>query len=468
MKTTKACVIGAGPGGYVAAIRLAQLGQSVTLIERESLGGVCLNWGCIPSKAYIGASKLYEKIRTADECGIITHDLAVDLPKMRSWKDGVVARLKGGIAELLKRHGVEVVKGSARFTSRDVIEVALTDGGVEQIQAEQFLVATGSRPFDLPAFPIDGARIITSTEALDLDHVPESILVLGGGVIGLEIGMYLAKFGAALTVVELTDQLLPGTDPDLVAIVARNLKKKKATVLLGTKAMSATVKDRGVAVKVDTKGKEQTIEVEVVLVAVGRKPNTEKLGLDVAGVKTTQRGYIEVDRQMRTSNPRIFAIGDVAGGAMLAHKASKEGLVAAAVMSGKDDQYDVRAMPSAIFTDPEIATVGLSEAEAKKAGYDVRVATFPFGALGRALAGRETDGLVKMVADAKDDRLLGVGIAGANASDLIAEAAVAIEAGLCTEDLALTVHAHPTLAESMGEVAEAVHGHAIHIYQPKK
>jgi dihydrolipoamide dehydrogenase len=468
VKTANACVIGAGPGGYVAAIRLAQLGQSVILVERDALGGVCLNWGCIPSKAYIGAAKLYEKIRTGDECGIVAQSVAVDLPKMRTWKDGVVTRLKGGITELLKRHGVEVLKGTARFVAQDAVEAAQADGGNDVIRADNFLIATGSRPFDLPAFPVDGHRIITSTEALDLSEVPKRLLVLGGGVIGLEIGMYLAKFGAELVVVELMDQLLPGTDPDLVAIVARNLKKKKANVLLGTKAISANVRQDGVSVKVDTKGKEQTLDVDVVLVSVGRKPNTEKLGLDVAGVKTNARGYVEVDRQMRTSNPRVFAIGDVAGGALLAHKASKEGLVAAAVMAGGNDRWDVRAMPAAIFTDPEIATVGLTEADARKAGHEVKVATFPFGALGRAIAGRETDGLMKMVVDAKDDRILGVGIAGANASDLIAEAALAIEAGLCAEDVALTVHAHPTLAEGMGEVAEAVHGHAIHIYQPKK
>jgi dihydrolipoamide dehydrogenase len=465
---TQACVIGAGPGGYVAAIRLAQLGVQTTIVEKDALGGVCLNVGCIPSKAYIGASKLYEKIRTADECGITATGVTVDLAKMRTWKNAVVTRMTNGVTELLKRNGVASVKGTARFTGPDAIEVALAAGGTETVRADQFLIATGSRPFDLPPFPVDGKRIITSTEALDLDRVPKSILVLGGGVIGLEIGTYLAKFGAELTVVELTDQLLPGTDPDLVAVVARSLRKKKANVLVSTKALSATVQGDHVEVKVESKGKEQTIAAEILLVSVGRKPNTEKLGLDVAQVKTNARGFIEIDGQLRTSNPRVFAIGDAVGGALLAHKASKEGLVAAAVMAGGKDVYDVRAMPSAIFTDPEIATVGLSEAEAKKAGHDVRVGTFPFGALGRAVAGRETDGLIKMVSDAKDDRLLGVGIAGANASDLIAEAALAIEAGLSAEDVALTVHAHPTLAESMGEVAEAVHGHAIHIYQPRK
>jgi dihydrolipoamide dehydrogenase len=407
-------------------------------------------------------------MRTADECGIVAAEISVDLARMRSWKDGVVTRMKNGIVELLKRNGVSVVKGTARFTGPDAIEVALEGGGTETIQARQFMIATGSRPFDLPGFAVDGRHVITSTEALDLERVPKSLLVLGGGVIGLEIGTYLAKFGTELTVVELTDQLLPGTDPDLVAVVARSLKKKKAAILTGSKALGATVKDGIVEVRVESRGVEQVHKAEIVLVSVGRKPNTEKLGLDAAQVKTNARGWIEVDRQLRTSNPKIFAIGDVVGGALLAHKASKEGLVAAAVMAGGNDVLDVRAMPSAIFTDPEIATTGLSEAEARKAGHEVRVATFPFGALGRAVAGRETEGLIKMVADAKDDRLLGVGIVGANASDLIAEATLAIEAGLCAEDVGLTVHAHPTLAESMHEVAEALHGHAIHVYQPKK
>lgn len=468
MTTYQACVIGAGPGGYVAAIRLAQLGLKTAIVEREALGGVCLNWGCIPSKAYIGASKLWDKVKTAGEMGITAEHLALDLDKMRVWKDGVVKRLTDGVGGLLKMNGVAVYRGAAKFVQKDVIEIAKADGSKELVKAEQFMVATGSRPFDLPTFPVDGKRIITSTEALDLKAVPKTMLVLGGGVIGLEIGTYLAKFGAQVTVVELMDQVLPGTDPDLVDVVMRNLKKKGVKVMTGTKALGATVRADGVDVKVQTPKGEETLAVETVLVSIGRKPNSDGLGLDVAGVKVGPKGFVEVDGQLRTSNPKIFAIGDVAGGMLLAHKASKEGLVAANVMAGVKDRYDVTAMPAATFTDPEIGTVGLSEAEAKKKGYDVKTAKFPFGALGRAIAGRETDGLIKMVVDAKDDRVLGVGIVGANASDLIAEAALAIEAGLTSEDVALTVHAHPTLAESMMEVAEAVHGKAIHIFQPKK
>jgi dihydrolipoamide dehydrogenase len=468
MTNYQACVIGAGPGGYVAAIRLAQLGIKTAIVEREALGGVCLNWGCIPSKAFIGASKLWDKVKTASEMGITAENLALDLDKMRVWKDGVVKKLTDGIGQLLKMNGVAIHRGHAKFVQKDVIEITKADGAKELVKAEQFMIATGSRPFDLPSFPVDGKRIITSTEALDLKALPKSLLVLGGGVIGLEIGTYLAKFGAQVTVVELMEQVLPGTDPDLVDVVMRGLKKKGVKVMTGTKALGATVRADGVDVKVQTPKGEETVAVETVLVSIGRKPNSDGLGLEVAGVKIGPKGFVEVDGQMRTSNPKIFAIGDVAGGMLLAHKASKEGLVAANVMAGVKDRYDVTAMPAATFTDPEIGSVGLTEAEAKKKGFEVKTAKFPFGALGRAIAGRETEGLIKMVVDAKDDRILGVGIVGANASDLIAEAALAIEAGLTAEDVALTVHAHPTLAESMMEVAEAVHGKAIHIFQPKK
>ncbi|HYC78228.1 MAG TPA: dihydrolipoyl dehydrogenase [Planctomycetota bacterium] len=468
MTTYQACVIGAGPGGYVAAIRAAQLGLKTAIVERDQLGGVCLNWGCIPSKAYIGASKLWEKLKTAEEMGISAKELALDLDKMRVWKNGVVKRLTDGIGGLLKMNGVAVIRGRAKFVADGEIEVAKADGTVERVRSEKFLVATGSRPFDLPGFPIDGVNLITSTEALDLAAVPKSLLVLGGGVIGLEIGTYLAKFGAQVTVVELMDQVLPGTDPDLVDVVMRGLKKKGVKVMTGTKAVGAQIVEGGVAVKVQTPKGEETLHVEKVLVSIGRKPNSQDLGLEAVGVKTDAKGFVVVDGRMRTSNPSVFAIGDVAGGALLAHKASKEGLVAAAAMAGAKDVYDVTAMPAATFTDPEIGTVGLTEAEAKKRGYEVKTAKFPFGALGRAIAGRETDGLVKMVVDAKDDRILGVGVVGANASDLIAEATLAIEAGLTAADVALTVHAHPTLAESLMEVAEAVHGKAVHIFQPKK
>ncbi len=467
MMETQACVIGAGPGGYVCAIRLAQLGIKTVLVEKEPrLGGVCLNWGCIPSKAYIQAAKLWEQIGAAGEVGISVESPSVDLAAMKQWKDGIVQRLTGGIAELMKRNKVEVVHGTASFTSKDTISV-VNGGDKQTIKADNFVIATGSSSIDIPGFEVDEESILSSTGALDLEAVPESMLVIGGGVIGLEIGQYLMKFGTKLTVVEMMDQLLPGTDPDCVKVVSRKLKKGKAAVHLKSKAAGCKKTAGGIEVTFETPKKTETVTVEKVLVAVGRRPNSRGLGLEAAGVKVDQRGFVEVNERLQSSNPNIYAIGDVAGPPLLAHKGSKEGLVAAAVIAGKPELMDVRAMPAAIFTSPEIASVGMSETEAREAGHEVRVGTFPMAASGRALAGRETDGMVKLVADAKTDLLLGAHICGPSASDLIAEAALAIEAGLCAEDLALTVHTHPTLAETVMEAAEDVHGLAVHIYNPK-
>jgi len=465
---TQACVIGAGPGGYVAAIRLAQYGVKTTLVEKEPrLGGVCLNWGCIPSKAYIQAAKLWEQIGAAGEVGISVKDPAVDLGAMKSWKDGIVQRLTGGIAELMKRNGVDVIHGTASFTGKNTIEIAGKDGK-QTLKADNFVIATGSSSIEIPGFKYDEKTILSSTGALDLTDVPESLCVIGGGVIGLEIGQYLMKFGTKLTVVEMLDQLLPGTDPDCVKVVARKLKKGKAVVHLKSKAAGCKVTESGVEVTVETPKKTETIKVEKVLVAVGRRPNSKGLGLEKAGVQLDPRGFVQVDKQLRSTNSHVFAIGDVAGPPLLAHKGSKEGLVAAAVIAGKPDEIDVRAMPAAIFTSPEIASVGITEADAKKAGRAVNVGAFPMAASGRALAGRETDGLVKIIADKNTDELLGAHICGPSASDLIAEAALAIESGLSAEDLALTVHTHPTLSETMMEAAEDVHRMAVHIYNPKK
>ena len=465
----KACVIGAGPGGYVCAIRLAQLGVETTLVEKEPrLGGVCLNWGCIPSKAYISASKVWEHVNHSEEMGISVEGAALDLGKMRAWKAGIVERLTGGIAELMKRHKVKVIQGTASFTGRDTISIAKAEGGDETLRSDHFVIATGSSSIRIPGFEIDEKDIITSTGALDLETVPGHLLVIGGGVIGLEIGMYLMKFGSSLTVVEMMDQLLPGTDPDCVKVVARKLKKAKATVHLKAKARGARKVADGIEVEIETAKGVEKLKVDKVLVSVGRRPNSGELGLEAAGVKTDERGFIVVDHQLRTTNPKVFAIGDVAGPPLLAHKGSKEGLVAAGAIAGQREAYDVRAMPAAIFTDPEVATVGLTEAQAREAGRDVKVGKFPFAASGRALAGGEAEGFVKMVSDATDDRILGVHIVGPHASELIAEAALAIESGLTSEDVALTVHTHPTLAETLMEAAEDVHNLAVHIYNPGK
>ena len=468
MKSFEAVVIGAGPGGYVAAIRLGQLGVKTAIIERESMGGVCLNWGCIPSKAYIQAAKLYEGIHSAAEVGIDVGKPRVDLKKTRDWKDSIVKRLTGGVSTLIEKAGVEIIKGHARFKDANNLEVEGADGKKTAVRFEKAMIATGSRPLEIPPFPYDGKDVISSTEALDLEKVPENLVVIGGGVIGLEIGMYLNAFGAQVTVVEMMDQILPGVDKEVVKTLNRVLKKRKIKAHVSTKALGFSGKDGKLEVEIeDQKGKKSKIPADKILVSVGRKPNSGDLGLDKAGVKTDERGFIPVDAQLKTNVPNIFAIGDIAGGMLLAHKASKEGLVAAAVIAGKKDAYDVKAMPGAIFTEPEIATVGLSEEEAKAAGHEIAVGKFPFTALGKSLAARDTEGFVKIVSDKKTDLVLGVHIIGAHASDLISEAALAIEMGACVEDIALTVHPHPTLGESMMEAAEAVHGMAVHILNPK-
>ncbi len=461
----EACVIGAGPGGYVAAIRLAQLGKKVVLVDRDRLGGTCLNYGCIPSKALIAAGTLFEKMKNAAEMGIVAEVVRLDMEKLLRWKDGIVQKLGNGIAGLLKMNGVELALGDARFTGPRSIEVKTHKGTTQTVEAEQFIIATGGRPIELPGLSFDGKTIISSKEALDLTEVPKRLMVVGGGVIGLELGTFFAKVGSQVTVVELMPQLLPGTDMDLVQIVQRSLKRRGVAIHLEAKVKSATVLGDGTAkVAVETKKGEVSIDVDKVLVCVGVKPNTESLNLDAIHVQLSEKKFIKVDQTLRTNVGNVFAIGDVTGGPLLAHRATKQGIVAAEALAGRRSVYDVRAMPGAIFTDPEVATVGMSEAEAEKAGYKPRVGKFPFAASGRALSTGETDGFVKIVADQASDIVLGVSIVGPEASNLIAEAALAIEMGATAEDLALTVHAHPTLPESLMEAAEAVHGRAIHIF----
>lgn len=461
----EACVIGAGPGGYVAAIRLSQLGKKVVLVDRDRLGGTCLNYGCIPSKALIAAGSLFEKMKNAAEMGIVAEVVRLDMEKLLRWKDGIVQKLGNGIASLLKMNGVELVLGDARFTGVRSIEVKTHRGGVQTVEAEQFIIATGGRPIELPGLPFDGRTIISSKEALDLAEVPKRVLVVGGGVIGLELGTFFAKVGSQVTVVELMPQLLPGIDADLVQVVQRSLKKRGVAIHLESKVKSATVFGDGTAkVSVETKKGEVSFDVDKVLVCVGVRPNTESLHLDAIHVQLTEKKFIRVDSTLRTNVGNIFAIGDVTGGPLLAHRASKQGIVAAEALAGRRSVYDVRAMPAAIFTDPEIATVGMTEAEAEKAGYKPRVGKFPFAASGRALSTGETEGFVKIVADQTSDIVLGASIVGPEASNLIAEATLAIEMGATAEDLALTVHTHPTLPESIQEAAEAVHGRAIHIF----
>ncbi len=465
-------IIGAGPGGYVAAIRLAQLGQKVLLVEQnKTMGGVCLNRGCIPSKALIYAGSLYEKMKHAGDMGILlSNEPTIDLPKMMDWKDGIVNKLTGGVAQLLKANGVQTLTGRAEFNGPHKLSVKTPNGNIEQVEAKSYLIATGSSPIDIPGFKRDGKVIIDSTDALSLQDVPKKLALIGGGVIGLELGILYAKLGTEVTVVEMMDQLLPGTDKDVVQVLTRSLKKRKIKVFTESKAQPVQVKGKTATLTIERpKGTEVIKDLDKVLVAVGRKPNSQSMGLEKAGVKVDDRGFIQVDHQLRTSVRHIFAIGDVTSAPLLAHKASKEGLVAAEVIAGNTHEVlDVRAMPSAVFTDPEIATVGLTEEQAKAEGYTLRIGTFPFAASGRAMSMNKTEGLVKMIVDGNTDQILGVHMIGPEVSELIAEVTLAIEMGATAEDIALTVHAHPTLPESIMEAAESVHGKAVHIYQKEK
>ncbi|MFQ5950847.1 MAG: dihydrolipoyl dehydrogenase [Candidatus Geothermarchaeales archaeon] len=457
-----AVVIGAGPGGYVAAIRLAQLGKETILVERDRLGGECLNYGCIPSKALIYVSKLVKKLKWGKDIGIQTKGLEIDLPKVQTWKQSTVDRLVRGIWQLCEGNGVEVLEGSAQFRSARELIVETAEGQ-ESIEAQNTVIATGSRPVQLRGFPFDGETVIDSKDALELETVPDDLLVIGGGVSGLEIGTLYAHLGASVTVVEMLDTLLPGTDRDIVRVVTRALKREGVTVHVSSTADGIEKRDGKAVVTVSTPGGKREIEADKVLVTVGRKPNTAGLGLDGVGVNVDEHGFIRTDDMMRTSVKGIYAIGDVTGQPFLAHSASKEGIVAAEVIAGLPSVADHAAVPAAIFTDPEIATVGLSEEESKREGYNVSVGRFPFGASGRALTAGGGEGFVKVVAEEDTGRVLGVRMVGRDVSDLISEAALAVEMGASAEDIGLTIHPHPTLPESLMEAAEAVRKRAIHI-----
>ncbi|MEM7137892.1 MAG: dihydrolipoyl dehydrogenase [Myxococcota bacterium] len=461
----EAIVIGGGPGGYVAAIRLAQLGVKTLCVEKEAMGGVCLNWGCIPSKALIAAANLANKIRNAQHMGITVQDLQVDVSKMQEWKEGIVKKLTSGVTSLVKGNGGDIALGTAVITGPNTVEVTTADGKKESYTASKgIIVATGTQMIQIPGFEPDGETVITAREAVSLQEAPGSMVLIGGGVIGLELGMVYQKLGTKITVVELMDQLLPGTDKDLVRVVEKHLKKgEPAKVLLKSKAASLDKSGGKAKVTVETDGKQQVIEADKVLVAVGFKPNSSGLGLEKVGVKLDARGHIEVDDQFRTSVPTIFAIGDVAGTPYLAHKASKEGEIAAEVIAGHKAARDWRGMPAAIFTDPEIATVGLTETEAKAQGKKVKIGKFPFAASGRAMSVSETDGFIKVIIDEGDHQLLGVAIVGPEAADLISESALAMEMCAFAEDVALTVHPHPTLGEGVMESFKHALGEAIHI-----
>ncbi|MFQ5837486.1 MAG: dihydrolipoyl dehydrogenase [Thermoplasmata archaeon] len=464
-RKVRAAVIGAGPGGYVAAIRLGQLGVETVLVEKDRLGGECLNYGCIPSKALISIGNLVHKVRGAEEMGVHVKGLTVDGEKLQSWKRKVVDRLAKGIAGLCKAAGVEVLYGDATFLSPRRLEVSSAEG-MTTLEAENFIIATGSEPIPLKGFDVDGERVIFPKQSLELTRIPESMTIIGGGITGLEIGTMYAKLGTRVVVVELLDQLLPGIPMDIVKVIERSLRRLRVEYHVKSKALGLEKREDRVVLEVETPQKRIRIESELLMVSVGRRARTAGLGLDKAGVKLNSEGFIRVDKRMQTSAQGIYAIGDVIGVPYLAHKASKEGIVAAEAIAGLPSEADFRAMPAAIFTDPEIAMVGLSEEQAGEQGYDVAVGKFPFSASGRALTTGKADGFVKVVAERSTREVLGVQIVGPEASDLISEAALAIEMGAVADDIALTVHPHPTLPESFMEAAEDVLGKAIHI--PKR
>jgi dihydrolipoamide dehydrogenase len=463
-----ALVIGAGPGGYPCGIRLGQLKVKAAVVEREYWGGVCLNVGCIPSKAVIHAAKTFDKLGHADELGIsVAAKPTIDMTKLQAWKGGVVSKLTGGVRQLLKGNGTELVEGKAKLVKSDApgLHKVLVEGpkGTTTVLAKNVVIATGSRPLAIPGFAIDQQRILDSTGALALDHVPARMVVIGGGYIGLELGMVYAKFGSKVTVVEAMPGLLSTMDKDCVAVVARKLKKMGVEVLTGAKARSWEEKGDRAVLTVEQDGKPVTIDADKILLSVGRRPNTEGLGLEDVGVALDKRGYVVADEQCRTNVAGIYAIGDVIGGMMLAHKATKEGEVVAEILAGHRAAVDVRTIPAVVFTDPEVASAGLTEEEAKAKGLAVKVGKFPFAALGRALSVNDTDGFAKVICDARTEEILGVHIVGNGAGDLISEAALAIEMGAVVQDLNLTVHPHPTLSEAIREAAAAAIGEAVHI-----
>ncbi len=460
-------VIGAGPGGYVAALRAAQLGMKVACVEKEgALGGTCLNVGCIPSKALLASSELYRQAREGlAPHGIRAAGVELDLDAMMRRKRGVVSALTRGIAGLFARRGVERLLGRASFVAPDRLRIEAGDGSSNEIRAARILIATGSAPLELPGLPFDGRRVIDSTGALALAAVPERLAVIGAGAIGLELGSVWRRLGSEVTVVELTAGVVPGTDADVARLLQRALERQGLRFLLRTRVESARDAGRGrrALELVAEDGERSSLEADIVLVAIGRRPYTQGLGLERIGLALDQRGRIPVGEHYATAVPGVFAIGDVIPGPMLAHKAAEEGIACVERMVGIAGQVSYDALPSVVYTHPELATVGLGEDAARAAGRAVRVGRFPFAASGRARTTAETDGQVKIVADERTDRLLGASILGAGASDLIAEAALALELGASAEDLARTIHAHPTLAEALKEAALAVDGRALHL-----
>ena len=469
-KQTQVAVIGAGPGGYAAAFLAADLGMQVSLIDPEvNPGGVCLNRGCIPSKALLHAAQVLADIKDGREWGLSVSGLKVDHEKLRDWKSTIVSKLTGGLGQLVKQRKINYLRARAVFRDNRTLEVSPVDGENYPLTFEKAIIATGSRPVILSVLDVASDRLIDSTGALELETVPKNLLVVGGGYIGAELGSVYAALGAKVTIVEMTGGLLPGVDRDLVRFLKKRLDENLDAILLNTTVKEVISQKNGLKVTLDSAGEDPHTRVfERILTSVGRRPNSENLGLENTGITPNGQGFIPVNARRQTSVDHIFAIGDVAGEPMLAHKATHEGRIAAEVAAGRNVVYEPSAIPAVVFTDPEIAWAGLTETDAKTQGKTVQVSRFPWAASGRAATLGRGEGLTKVIVDPDTDAVLGVGIAGPGAGEMIAEGVLAIEMGANAVDLGLTIHPHPTLSETIMEAADAVHGTATHIYRPKK
>jgi len=463
-------VIGAGPGGYAAAFLAADLGLKVTLIDPEiNPGGVCLYRGCIPSKSLLHVAKLIDETRHAKNWGIDYADPNIDLPRLRSWKEGVVKKLTGGLGALTKQRKVEYIQGKAAFENSNTLRVSRNDGSEDSLAIDRIVIATGSRPAIIPSLKLETPRVMDSTSALDLAEVPGTLLVIGGGYIGLELGTVYAALGSKVSVVEMLPGLLPGADRDLVLPLHKRIEKIFDSILLNTTVAAVKEEPNGIRVTFDgPEVKEREKLFDKVLVSVGRKPNSEIPGLDKTQVKVGPRGFIQVNKQLQTDDPAIYAIGDVVGEPMLAHKAMHEGRTAAEAIAGHKVAFEPNAIPAVVFTDPEVAWCGLTETQAQKDNREIKVVRFPWAASGRAMTIDRTEGMTKLLVDPQSERVLGVGIVGAGAGELIAEGVLAVEMGALAKDIALTIHPHPTLSETVMNSAEVFFGTATDVYRPKR
>jgi dihydrolipoamide dehydrogenase len=467
--TAEVLVLGAGPGGYSAAFRAADLGKKVVLVDSgPALGGVCLNVGCIPSKALLHVAKVIAETKEMSEHGITFGAPAIDVDRLRAWKDAVVGRLTGGLAGLAKQRKVTTIRGYGRFTSPHQLQVELADGGATTIGFEQAVIAAGSEPLTLPFMPRSDHRVVDSTGALELTGVPQRLLVLGGGIIGLEMATVYHELGAKVTIAELMDQLIPGADEDLINPLTKRVTRQYENVYLKTKVTNVEARPEGLEVSFDGPKAPATDTFDKILIAVGRRPNGSLIGADKAGVAVDDRGFIPADKQQRTNVAHIFAIGDIVGQPMLAHKAMHEGKVAAEVTAGKNSFFDARAIPSVAYTDPEVAWAGMTETEARAAGLKYGKGVFPWAASGRSLSLGRAEGMTKLLFDEATGRLIGCGIVGPSAGELISEAALAIEMGVDAADISLTIHPHPTLSETIAMAAEAFEGTITDLYLPKR